>query len=108
MVFGISCGDENIISLIGRLELAKRERGMTEKEMYDLQLSLKTPRKREELANSWGCSALEAEKFYHELKYRRKLYRSLRRLSKENKQKTSNIQSIAVEDNDGKASSNGM
>jgi len=79
--------DTELILLIGRIELAKRIRGMTERELYELQLDLKSPQHREEYAKKEGESLLELEQLYNDLKFRRRYYRNLRRESKENKQK---------------------
>ena len=100
MIFQPDCDDDSIY-LIGRLELAKRERGWKEANMYELQLLLKDPKTRTEMAKTWGCSLLEAEKFYHELKFRKKMFRELRSLSKENKQKTMDTQAFMEGKKDG-------
>lgn len=78
--------DREMVFLIGRIELAKRSRGISEKDLYELQLSLKSPQDRKEYAKEEGESLLELERLYNDLKFRRKLYRNLRRESKERKQ----------------------
>jgi len=79
--------DTEIALLIGRLEVVKRMRGMSEKELYELQLELKSPQNREEYSKKYGYSLLELERLYNDLKFRRRCYRNLRKESKENAQK---------------------
>ncbi|MBL7131298.1 MAG: hypothetical protein ISS45_07865 [Candidatus Omnitrophica bacterium] len=102
MLFGTSCEDQNIINLIGRLELAKRERGWTEAEMYELQLILKDPKNRQEWSEKKGFSPLELERLYNDLKFRRGLFRKLRRESRENKRNEKITREIKEELEDGK------
>lgn len=96
MLFYPDC-EEDIILLIGRLELAKREMGWTEVDMYELQLTLKNSESRKKIAEEKHHSELELEKLYHDLKKRRKLYKELRRKSREKKRSEKITQQIKEE-----------
>ena len=79
--------DFELVFAIGRIEIAKRIRGMSERDLYRLQLALKSPKTREAYAKMKDESLFELERLYNDLKFRRKYFRLLRRESKENKQK---------------------
>jgi hypothetical protein len=83
--FGTSCPNPEIIVLIGRLELAKRDRGFSEQNMYSLEKSLKDPEYRKKLAakSKEGHTEQDLEQLYDNLKFRRKLFRNLKKDSRE-------------------------
>ena len=83
--FNTSCPDIERVFIIGRLELARRERGMTEQDMYDFEMSLKDPEFRKKLAeeSEEGYTEAHFEQVHSELNFRRRLFKWLRKDGKE-------------------------
>ena len=83
--FATQCPSIETIFFIGKLELAKRERGMTEAEMYIFEKSLKDPEYRKELAAESNEGHAEADflELFNSLKYRRKLFKNLKKDGRE-------------------------
>ena len=79
--FGTQCPDPLTIETIGRLELAKRERGMSEEEMYYLEKAVKNSEQRVKMASesTEGFTEGDFEQLYQDLKYRRKLFKELKK-----------------------------
>lgn len=88
---------KDIILFIGRFELAKRIKALTELELYELQLILKNSQKRKELAGMLGISEYEFEKLYGDLKFRRKYFRVLRTKGKKKRHQEEVERSIKEE-----------
>jgi len=74
----------NVFEIIGQIEITKRELAYTEDDLYDLEKTFKKKDDRIKLAKEWKLLPEQLEKQYYDLKFRRKLYKKVRKEAKEN------------------------
>ncbi|MFA6635711.1 MAG: hypothetical protein WCV56_01180 [Candidatus Omnitrophota bacterium] len=78
-IFRIGCKSQEVIYIMGLLELYKRERGLTEEDMLIIEQQLKLPETRKVWKEEFDCDEEELDSAMGWFRYRRRLYVHLKR-----------------------------
>jgi len=77
----------DIIHIIGKIEVDKRKIGLSEQDLYVIEMELKRGLRSEgsrvELLKKWGLPIEELKNMYDDFRFRRKFYRILKKEAKE-------------------------